>query len=186
MNASALSALLDPIRLTVAGAVCGRARSAAEIAEHTGLDSSVVLQALGALRQAGLVVATEDRYVLPESALRALALAAREAPEPMDDSVGFGMTDDERVILSRFFSGRSLTRIPADHGKRMVVLQRLALEFDVGTRYPETDVNMVLRRFHPDVAALRRHLVDEGFLSRDHGEYWRTGGRVPPRVRSSG
>jgi hypothetical protein len=68
----------------------------------------------------------------------------------------------------------------------MVVLQRLALEFDVGTRYPETDVNMVLRPFHPDVAALRRHLVDEGFLSRHHGEYWRTGGRVPPRVRSSG
>jgi hypothetical protein len=27
-------------------------------------------------------------------------------------------------------------------------------------------------------AALRRYLVDEGFLDRDHGRYWRTGGRV--------
>jgi hypothetical protein len=31
---------------------------------------------------------------------------------------------------------------------------------------------------HADTAALRRYLVDDGFLSRDHGEYWRTGGRV--------
>ena len=34
-------------------------------------------------------------------------------------------------------------------------------------------------RLIPHVAALRRHLVDEEFLGRDHGEYWRTGGRVP-------
>ena len=31
-------------------------------------------------------------------------------------------------------------------------------------------------RWHPDVAALRRYLVDEGFMERDHGEYWRAGG----------
>jgi hypothetical protein len=36
----------------------------------------------------------------------------------------------------------------------------------------------VLRRFHPDVAALRRYLVDEGFLDREAGVYWRAGGRV--------
>jgi hypothetical protein len=179
MDTSALPTLLDPIRLTVAGAVCGRARSTAEISEHTGLDAPVVLQALGALRQAGLVIVTEDRYILPEVALRQLALTTREAPDPMADAIGYGMTDDERVILSRFFSGTSLTQIPTDRAKRVIVLQRLALEFDVGTRYEEAEVNTVLLRFHPDVAALRRHLVDEDFLSRDHGEYWRTGGRAP-------
>jgi hypothetical protein len=36
----------------------------------------------------------------------------------------------------------------------------------------------VLRRFHEDHAALRRYLVDEGFLSREKGQYWRSGGRV--------
>ena len=33
-------------------------------------------------------------------------------------------------------------------------------------------------RFHPDHAALRRYLVDEGFLTRDAGFYWRSGGTV--------
>jgi hypothetical protein len=34
----------------------------------------------------------------------------------------------------------------------------------------------VLRRFHPDVAALRRYLVEEQFLDRRDGRYWRSGG----------
>jgi hypothetical protein len=31
---------------------------------------------------------------------------------------------------------------------------------------------------YPDYAALRRSLVDEDFLGREGGEYWRTGGPV--------
>jgi hypothetical protein len=58
------------------------------------------------------------------------------------------------------------------------VLERLALDFEPGVRYPERDVNEVLRRYHEDYAALRRYLVDEGFLSRERGSYWRSGGRV--------
>ena len=42
----------------------------------------------------------------------------------------------------------------------------------------EAEVNERLRRFHPDVAALRRYLVDDGFLDRAEGMYWRTGGTV--------
>ena len=45
-------------------------------------------------------------------------------------------------------------------------------------RYSESEVNQVLRVVHDDYAALRRYLVDEGFLSRDQGEYWRSGGTV--------
>jgi hypothetical protein len=41
-------------------------------------------------------------------------------------------------------------------------------------------VSALLEVFHPDYAALRRYLVDEGFLSRDDGTYWRTGGSVDP------
>jgi hypothetical protein len=50
--------------------------------------------------------------------------------------------------------------------------------FEVGVHYPEGEVNTYLRSFHPDTAALRRYLVDEGFLSRERSVYWRTGGTV--------
>ncbi len=38
------------------------------------------------------------------------------------------------------------------------------------------DRDRVLRAFLDDVAMLPRYLVDEGFVARDHGVYWRTGG----------
>jgi hypothetical protein len=59
------------------------------------------------------------------------------------------------------------------------VLQRLALEFEPGVRYPEAEVDRILGRFHDDHATLRQALVDEGLLDRAHGTYWRAGGRVP-------
>ena len=54
----------------------------------------------------------------------------------------------------------------------------MARTFEPGHRYPEHEVNDVLRTFWPDYAALRRYLVDEGFLDRADGVYWRAGGTV--------
>ena len=87
-------------------------------------------------------------------------------------------TPEEAAILSRFFSGTALTSIPSSRGKRRIVLERLAMEFEVGLRYGEREVNLVLEAFHEDYTSLRRYLVDEGFLSRESGVYWRTGGRT--------
>lgn len=89
------------------------------------------------------------------------------------------MTAQPDSVLRAFLDedGR-LRRIPARHAKRQVVLDHVAQSFEVGVRYPESDVNELLHRFHPDHAALRRHLVDDGYLDRDHGVYWRSGGTV--------
>ena len=84
----------------------------------------------------------------------------------------------EQVLRTFFDDEDRLTSVPAKHAKRLVVLDHLAQLFEPGERYPETEVNRRLRRVHEDVAALRRYLVDEGFLSRDGGVYWRTGGTV--------
>ena len=84
----------------------------------------------------------------------------------------------EQVLRTFFDDEGRLTSIPAKRAKRLVVLDHLAQRFEPGERYPETEVNRRLREAHEDVAALRRYLVDEGFLSRDGGIYWRTGGTV--------
>lgn len=79
-------------------------------------------------------------------------------------------------MLRSCFRGGRLLPIPTKRSARLVVLDHLAQEFDIGVRFTERQVNATLSRFHDDVAALRRHLVDEGFLDRARGEYWRTGG----------
>jgi hypothetical protein len=82
------------------------------------------------------------------------------------------------VLRSFLDQDGRLRSIPAKHSKRLVVLDHLAQRFEPGERYPEVEVNRRLREAHPDVAALRRHLVEEGFLDREGGVYWRTGGSV--------
>lgn len=89
------------------------------------------------------------------------------------------VSDPERAAVFRaFFVNGHLQTMPAKRGKRLIVLDHIARVFEPGVRYPETEVNGLLRAFHPDYAMVRRYLVDEGFLSRDHGEYWRSGGSV--------
>jgi len=57
-------------------------------------------------------------------------------------------------------------------------LEWLVQDFEPGERYSEKMVNLVLGKRHADTAALRRSLVDEELMDRDHGEYWRIGGAV--------
>jgi hypothetical protein len=180
--AELLRLLLDHDRLAVAGALASRRMTTREVVDATGRSKRVVLIAIGDLRAAGLVSVDGEHYEIDVAALRDAARAAADLDVPMDPIIGYGMTDDEQAILRRFFAGRTVTEIPANRAKRQVLLQRLALEFDVGRRYTEREVNEILFTFHPDWSTLRRYLVDEGFLDREHLDeqnwYWRAGGRV--------
>ncbi|WP_052424363.1 DUF2087 domain-containing protein [Nonomuraea candida] len=84
---------------------------------------------------------------------------------------------EERVLRTFLVDGR-LTTTVMKRDKRLVVLRYIATVFEPGVRYPEKDVNVALRAFHDDYAALRRYLVDEGLLSREGNVYWRSGGPV--------
>jgi hypothetical protein len=176
-----LRLLVEPRRLAVAGALASAVGpvTSEELAETARTEQREVLEVLGALVGAGLARRLDrSRYVLDHDAWRALAEDVAVVVPPPDPSIGFGMTADERLVLSRFFEGTRLREIPTSRSSRLVVLERLALEFEPGERYPERQVNQVLGRFHPDWSSLRRHLVDEGLLDREANVYWRSGGRV--------
>jgi hypothetical protein len=81
-----------------------------------------------------------------------------------------------RVFLG---SGRIET-LPAWQSRRRLLLDQIAQAFEPGVRYSERQVSLFLGTLHPDYAALRRYLVDEQFLTRAAGQYWRSGGTVPP------
>ena len=72
--------------------------------------------------------------------------------------------------------------IPARQSRRNLLLP-LILDrcFPEDREYEEKEVNMRLALLHPDVAALRRYLVDGGLMNRQAGIYRRT----RPMVRDS-
>jgi hypothetical protein len=83
---------------------------------------------------------------------------------------------DPRVLAHFLAPDGTLRTIPSKQAKLLVVLDHLAQSFEPGRTYPESEVNEILGRFHPDHAALRRYLVEGDFLTREDGVYWRSGG----------
>ncbi len=86
--------------------------------------------------------------------------------------------EDQRVVANFIGDDGRLHTIPSKRSKLLVVLDHVAQQFEPGETYTEAEVNEVLRRFHPDFAALRRYLVENLFLEREDGVYWRIGGTV--------
>jgi biotin operon repressor len=173
-----LRALADPERLAVAGALAREPLTARALTDRLDLTIQKVRKHLTRLTGTGLVQVETDRrtYRLVPEALRE---AAREIGPPRDAGLALGAVDEEEeAVLRQYFRGGSLREIPAKQSKRRIVLTRLALEFEAGVKYPERQINETLRRFHDDYATLRRYLVDEQFLTREKGLYWRSGGPV--------
>jgi len=83
------------------------------------------------------------------------------------------LSPEEKVVRSFFRDGR-LVSIPAKPSKRdlllPVILDRC---FPEDRPYEEKEVNMRLALVHPDVAALRRYLIDGQLMTREAGIYRR-------------
>lgn len=80
----------------------------------------------------------------------------------------------EDKVIWAFIREDRLVSIPARDKKRRVILRYLVDRcFAEDRAYPEAEVNQRLALIHPDVAALRRHLVDAGLMTRQAGEYRR-------------
>jgi hypothetical protein len=173
-----LRALADPERLAIAGHLARSDASSAELADALDLPLPRLRKHLNRLVAAGIVRLEDDRrtYRLDVETLR---WAAEQVGPPRDAGLALGAaSEDEEAVLRAFFRDGRLTEVPAKESKRRIVLGRIALEFEPGVDYDEATVNAIVGRFSTDHAALRRHLVDGGFLGRNHGRYWRTGGRV--------
>jgi DNA-binding HxlR family transcriptional regulator len=173
-----LRALADPERLALAGILAQGPRTVSDLAAALRVTPRRLGRQLNRLTAVGIIRAEPDRrtYSLVPETLRAAAREVGPSREP-GMALGAVFEQDESVLRQYFRAGR-LQEIPAKRSKRLVVLDRLSLEFEPGVRYSERDVSTTLARFHDDYAALRRYLVDEGFLSRERGVYWRSGGRV--------
>jgi hypothetical protein len=166
---------LDPDRLAVLGLAATGPLDIEAVAHQLTMTVGQVRRAVSRLAEAGLL---DENLTLNRATIRAVA-ATLPGEEPAASSVLDGpWTEEEKQILSRHFVGSRLTEIPVSRPARRLVLERLAHELEIGLRYSEKEVNSMIQTFHPDYAALRRYMVDEGLVTRAQGSYWRSGGRV--------
>lgn len=180
---AALKALSDAQRLRIVGRLAGRAATSEALAEELSLPLATVVRHVRVLRSAGLVA--------PEAAGRRASLGLRldtlqgigrqldEIEHGSDRAALPGSADDlaadDAKVLRGYVEDGRLTTIPASEKKRLVILRWLRdLVFTEDRDYPEKEINQRLAVFHPDVASLRRHMVDAGLASRTAGVYRRS------------
>jgi DNA-binding transcriptional ArsR family regulator len=175
---SYLKTLADLSRLRILGALASQERTVEELADMLDLKAPTVSHHLARLRALGLVETRADGVTrwnrLEVAGLERLAkmLATPQMVATLAADVE-GATW-ERKTLRAFLDGERLKEIPAQLKKRQVVLRWLANQFEWEREYSEVEVNEILKRRHPDSATLRRELIGEQLLARDHGRYWRT------------
>ncbi|MFQ8601371.1 MAG: DUF2087 domain-containing protein, partial [Oscillospiraceae bacterium] len=89
-------------------------------------------------------------------------------------------TEQEREkIIAGAFSSLAPLKLRAfspKEKKKIVILTKIAEEFERDRRYTEQQVNEVLSGIYEDYATLRRYLIEYGFMerTRDCKSYWRT------------
>lgn len=146
------SSLADPDRLLLyAQVVCAgtEGRSAAEI----NADGAKARKQLSRLLRDGLVRQDGQRVVaVPEVFGEATESQRAAATEPVD---------------ALFHNGR-LTSMPAKENLRQAVFARLTQRlFAPELEYTEKQVNLAIRTCYDDPSAMRRYLVEEGYLTRE-------------------
>lgn len=172
-----LKALADESRLKLVGLLAERERSVGELAAAVGLRESTVSHHLAKLADAELVEmraeGTTHHYRLRAKTLQRLGREVLSTERIASFAAHAGEDAWRRKVLHTFLDGERLTKIPDTRKKRQVILEWLAERFEPGPEYPESRVNELIRRHHPDTATLRRELVGARLLRRDRGVYWR-------------
>ena len=70
--------------------------------------------------------------------------------------------------IEQFFrADGTLVSIPVKLDKKLAVLRHIAAELSPDAKYPEKQLNEIIAKFHPDTAALRRHMIEYGLLERN-------------------
>ena len=172
-----MKALADQSRLAIVNSLLERSQYVEELAKRHALAPSTVSFHLRKLEQAGLVSTRKEQYYLVieannsilDTTLREIVSAAPGARGLQDQR----MEEHKRKVLASFFRYGRLEKLPAQHKKRLIVLEQFAQRFKPERRYSEQEVTGIIMPLFDDYCTIRRLLVDEGFIRRDGMTYWR-------------
>ena len=188
--ASRLKAFVDPDRLRILGRLADGPATSLDLAGELDLPPATVARHVRRLVEAGLVGAGAGRSGLLTLRLDALhdlgrVLDRLETGTGPSGTPAGGASPEAAKVLRSFVADGRLVAIPAQGRKRSIVLDWVVERcFGEDRPYPEPEVNARLAEVHPDTAALRRYLVDGGWMTRSAGIYRRAG--APAAARSDG
>jgi hypothetical protein len=178
-------AIADPMRVRILALLSERSMYGQELAEALSVATPTISHHMMLLKGADLVVVERENnyhhYHLHEQGFQQMAQSISiEHLRDINKALRFNEqmltqpTEDEDRKMTReaFFKEGRLVSIPPGSKAWQFVLEKIAESFEWGRIYDEKEVNAILKEIHPEVATLRRQLIDQKFLARERGRYW--------------
>lgn len=175
---SFFKALADESRLRMIGLLANRECSVEEIAAMLEVKEPTVSHHLNRLKELNLVTMRAEGnvhlYRLNPESLHTMSKDLL-TPETLAGVAGADLDEDKyaQKVLRSFMENGRLKEIPAQRKKRDIILKWLVGHFEPGRKYPEVEVNEVIKRYHDDYATLRREFIMTRLMERADGYYWR-------------
>lgn len=147
------------------------------ISERLALTPSTVSFHLKKMVAVGLVSARKDQYYTMYSLNE--NVIDQSIKDTIDQSKPKDAVEQDREELYRqkvvgnFFENGMLKAIPAQHKKRIIVLEEILKDFEFDRKYSEKEVNSMIAVYFDDFCTIRREFIDFHLMDREKGEYWR-------------
>lgn len=103
-------------------------------------------------------------------------ISIHKGAKMIDDRYFITNSEEDKIISSSFESLQPL-RLKAfspKEKKKIVILRKIASQFERERKYSEKEVNSILKDIYEDYATIRRLLIEYGFMERTTNckEYW--------------
>lgn len=169
--------LADRSRLQILKSLAQEDMYVERLAQRLGLTPPTISFHLKKLSEAGAVTSYKTQYYTMYALEKSVFMTSiLDLIQEKSDEAELQNQRDEayrQKVLDTFFEYGKLKSIPTQKKKERIVLEEMIKAFDFGRQYTEREVNIILADFHDDFCTLRRDMVGEKLLDRDHQTYWR-------------
>ncbi len=170
--------LANKSRLKILGLLANEERSVGELATLLNLREPTISHHLSEMRTLGLVDVQANGnvriYKLNTTFLEGMStdiFSQSNLASLVTETTGDAW---ENRVLALYIDGQTIKEIPMKRKKQRVILKWLVQKLEMDRTYHELELNERLKLYNPDVAALRRYMVDEQLMARNNKNmYWR-------------
>ena len=169
--------LADRSRLQILKSLALEDMYVERLAERLGLTPPTISFHLKKLADAGAVKSYKTQYYTMYALEKSVFMTSiLDLIQEKSDEAELQKQRDEayrKKVIDTFFEYGKLKSIPMQKKKERIILEEIVKSFETGRRYTEREVNIILADFHDDFCTLRRDMIGEKLLARDHQIYWR-------------
>ena len=170
--------LSDRSRLQILKSLAMEDMYVERLAERLGLTPPTISFHLKKLADAGAVKSYKTQYYTMYALEKSVFMTSiLDLIQEKSDEAELQKQRDEayrKKVIDTFFEYGKLKSIPMQKKKERIILEAIVKSFEPGHRYTDREVNIILADFHDDFCTLRRDMIGEKLLARDHQIYWRT------------